>query len=227
MDTKSCSKCRRELPLTCFVKSSRYLDGLYPSCKECRGKLRIESLSKDPMCRSCRVVERTKGTAYCAECRRLNNLGPKRPKPVDWAAVRKLCISCKVNPRSAGKGRLCDECYKMCPKCKLRERAAGGAVWCAVCLEPLRKRKRHKYPMKAYRSLTQEEKTKRDARKAVYFAVWAGVLTRGACEVCGRLEVQGHHESYERSQWLIVRWLCRVHHVALERWEKSQLTKPK
>ncbi len=223
---KRCSKCKRDLDEVLFVKSSRYLDGLYPSCKECRGKLRTESLSKDPMCRHCRVNERLPGGAYCSDCKRMHRTSPKRPKPVDWAAVRKICIKCKVNPRSDGTGRLCDECYRMCPKCGLRERAAGGAVWCYVCLEGYRAtyKRPQRRPDKAYRSLTEEEKVKRHARKAVNLAIKLGVLKREPCEVCGCLEVEGHHQSYERDQWLKVRWICKEHHAALETWERSHLT---
>lgn len=49
------------------------------------------------------------------------------------------------------------------------------------------------------------------ARTAVMHAVAAGTLVRQPCEVCGALEVHGHHDDY--SQPLAVRWLCPKHHT--------------
>lgn len=48
-------------------------------------------------------------------------------------------------------------------------------------------------------------------------AIRKGLLTRGACEVCGATSIEGapiegHHEDYARP--LDVRWLCRKHHQA-------------
>lgn len=49
------------------------------------------------------------------------------------------------------------------------------------------------------------------ARKAANHAITAGYLVRQPCEVCGALEVHGHHDDY--SQPLAVRWLCHKHHM--------------
>ncbi len=40
-----------------------------------------------------------------------------------------------------------------------------------------------------------------------------GLVTKQACEICGALEAEAHHEDYDRP--LEVRWLCRHHHKAL------------
>lgn len=49
------------------------------------------------------------------------------------------------------------------------------------------------------------------ARTAVNNAVWRGKLIRQPCEVCGALEVHGHHDDYSKP--LEVRWLCPKHHT--------------
>ncbi len=49
------------------------------------------------------------------------------------------------------------------------------------------------------------------ARKVVNDATRSGKLIRQPCEVCGALEVHGHHDDY--SQPLVVRWLCLKHHT--------------
>lgn len=60
------------------------------------------------------------------------------------------------------------------------------------------------------------------AQNAVKWALKKGELTRPeSCEKCGdkpspgkdgRSRIQGHHESYERSKWLDVVWLCAKCH---------------
>jgi hypothetical protein len=59
-------------------------------------------------------------------------------------------------------------------------------------------------------------------RKAHPRAVWAhvalqsglrrGLVTKQACEVCGKPKAEAHHDDYSRP--LEVRWLCRAHHKA-------------
>ncbi len=44
---KSCSKCSYSKELVKFAKDSRYKDGRYPSCKECKKKLQSEYYSKN------------------------------------------------------------------------------------------------------------------------------------------------------------------------------------
>ena len=50
-------------------------------------------------------------------------------------------------------------------------------------------------------------------------AVKNGTLIRGACEMCGAVKTEAHHENYSKP--LEVRWLCRLHHAELSRrWNK-------
>ena len=50
------------------------------------------------------------------------------------------------------------------------------------------------------------------ARAKVRAAIKRGELTRQPCEVCGKEEVEAHHDDYSRP--LDVRWLCAEHHNA-------------
>jgi len=64
-----------------------------------------------------------------------------------------------------------------------------------------RKKVRDRYP--------EREK----ARQAVRDSLRTGQLTKKPCERCNTTKkVQAHHESYEKSHWLIVNWLCKEHH---------------
>lgn len=46
METKECSKCKRQLSLSCFNKCKRNKDGLQYQCKECQGDSSKESYHK-------------------------------------------------------------------------------------------------------------------------------------------------------------------------------------
>lgn len=56
-------------------------------------------------------------------------------------------------------------------------------------------------------------KYKEDAHNAVKKALRAKILVALPCEICGSLEVEAHHDDYSKP--LDVRWLCRVHHLAI------------
>ncbi len=60
--------------------------------------------------------------------------------------------------------------------------------------------------------LRQKEKypERLKARELAYTAFRRGKLKKSACEVCGDLESEAHHDDYSRP--LDVRWLCPKHH---------------
>lgn len=220
---KTCSKCRRELIESQFVKSSRYLDGLYPSCKECRRQTFLNVLKKTPMCIRCKQTNHMPASMYCSPCLIFMRDHRTRKPAIDWEKKRNMCRRCKTEPREHG--QLCHTCRIMCSKCNSRERATS-AVWCQVCINESAKPRRVKKKGTWYKSRTPDSKEKLMARKAVNLAVRLGLLKRMPCEVCGRVEVQGHHhEGYSRENQLRVRWLCPEHHKALEQWQKYILTK--
>jgi len=51
------------------------------------------------------------------------------------------------------------------------------------------------------------------AHLALASALRRGLIEKGPCEVCGAVEVDGHHDDYDRPA--VVRWLCRRHHRQL------------
>ena len=60
-----------------------------------------------------------------------------------------------------------------------------------------------------YRSILKYPQ-KQKAREILNESIRVGKLVRGLCEICGDLNVHGHHDDYSRP--LEVRWLCTVHH---------------
>lgn len=187
---KTCSKCRRDLPLDQFVKSSRYRDGKYPLCKDCRKESRMKSLAANPLCVRCKKEPHYQTNFYCLECARILQGG------------------LPVRQRHHSKDPF------TCPKCggprKHRRR------WCAKCHNEAQKKwLKSKGGQWAYAS-SRGQRHKLVARRYVMTMIERGKLKRKPCEVCGRLEVEAHHNTYEDP--LDIRWLCSEHHDALERW---------
>lgn len=57
---------------------------------------------------------------------------------------------------------------------------------------------------------------KQRVRRLTHAAIARGELVPEPCEVCGELNVQAHHPSYEGDDAHVeVRWLCRKHHALL------------
>lgn len=217
---KTCSKCRRDLPLDQFVKSDRYLDGLYPSCKECRKKVLQDSLLKNPLCSKCKARPHATGNAYCYNCIKasMKNGSGQRKEPV---LTQRLCYRCRIRPREKGH-RLCEDCQGRCPNC-YENPVAPGSIWCRECLNGKAAQRRKSRNGPWYKNLTDLQKKKIKARKKLNFALRLGKIKRLPCEVCGNLESEGHHHNgYETEHALDVRWLCNEHHWALRRWEKMR-----
>ena len=58
-------------------------------------------------------------------------------------------------------------------------------------------------------------------KDAVKYALRTGKLVKTPCQVCGELEVQGHHPDYSRP--LDVVWLCRKHHHEIHTTQQTEL----
>lgn len=88
-----------------------------------------------------------------------------------------------------------------------RERGRGEARKIGVVIDrPKYKDKRPEYNKR----WIEKNPEKRAAHIAVSNAVRDGALIKGTCEVCGKLEVEAHHDDYSKP--LDVRWLCSTHH---------------
>ena len=75
---------------------------------------------------------------------------------------------------------------------------------------------RHRKFMRTY-CLTPIAALRGKASKEVQRAIRKGTLTPLPCERCSK-KAQAHHDSYEPSKWLDVRWLCTKHHAE---WHKK------
>ena len=60
---------------------------------------------------------------------------------------------------------------------------------------------------------------KRRAHKILRRAVLSGKVQKQPCQVCGELEVEGHHPDYSKP--LEVIWLCVYHHCELRRQQRE------
>lgn len=197
---KTCSKCKKYLPKTHFVKSPRYHDSLYPICKDCRRVTRIERQQRRLLCSYCHHAPHAAGHDYCERCLRIAK-GRSPIRKTKQAKVPGLCPNCNLRPRLKNYG-YCLDCRR--EKVNQWMKEAGGA-W--------------QYLIK------KGERNKALARAAVNRSIRRGKLKRKPCEACGNLKSEAHHfKGYEREFWLEVKWLCKEHHDQAERILKSLLT---
>ncbi len=202
MILKTCSKCKKDLPVKRFSRSPRYLSGRCSQCKGCQRATRAIWLKKKPLCCHCKTRPHTANHPYCYECEREKSGKTDAPKRVCDRSNKTLCCKCKSAPRCKNHN-YCRDCRKV--SVKIWSAKVGGSwTWAKTSSER----------MKRYR-----------ARNALNTAIYRGKLIRKPCEVCGDSKTEGHHhKGYEREFWLDVRWLCKRHHDEAERVEKSLLT---
>src|ERR1017187_7028487 len=92
--------------------------------------------------------------------------------------------------------------------------------YCNQCQEEWPQRKKEGIPVQCPRCKRNDwNGPKKWTLRAMAFAhttiqsvVKKGTLVKQPCERCGDLNVEAHHENYDRP--LDVRWLCKKHHVA-------------
>ena len=75
-----------------------------------------------------------------------------------------------------------------------------------------------KYYSTKSKIIVASKSNKYKAGYALRNAVRLGKIKRGVCNVCGSPKTDGHHhKGYSPENWLNVVWLCRQHHVLLEK----------
>lgn len=137
---------------------------------------------------------------------------------------------------------------KNCPKCekekdvkefnKSKAEKDGLNCWCREChaeyCKPYKKSKKYKEYQKQYRQTEScKEAMKRGRKKyvernpekikaknAINNAIAYGKMDRGACEICGESNADGHHPDYSKP--LDVKWLCHQHHMDHHNNEKEK-----
>lgn len=82
--------------------------------------------------------------------------------------------------------------------------------WIIKERERQRKKEARRRELGLTKTYEKKPQQRNQAHIAVNNAVRDGRLSRQPCEVCGELEVEGHHEDYDRH--LDVVWLCVRHH---------------
>lgn len=196
--TKTCSKCSESKETTEFVKSDRYRDGFYPSCKSCRKATREQSLNANPTCSRCKQAPHVKGNPYCYECDRVMKGRSVVPAFHRDPLNTDKCSRCKINPRARGKN-YCYECARQVQRDWSKQR--GG--WWSI--------------------LTPDQKRKATVRSYIGQKIRAGQIDREPCFVCGNVETEVHHLDYE-DRTLNVLHLCKTHHDEIERQKRNGLT---
>ena len=193
---KECTKCRRLLDESCFVKSDRYLCGLYPSCKECRKATRLKTHAANPNCARCRVKPHLPNRAYCYECDRIKKNRAVVPKFRRDPSNKEYCSKCKQLP-------------------KLPYHA-----YCQMCQRDSRNNWQQK---KRGLKVPNDIRRKKSARHYINTLLRRKKIKRKPCEVCGAPSQHFHHLDY-KNRTTNVQHLCFKCHVEAER-QKRRLTK--
>lgn len=103
----------------------------------------------------------------------------------------------------------CSKCGKPKEESRLRE------GYCKACHNARNKAERPKY-----KDLKPEVKRKEIVRSYARSYVKQGYLRKQPCEVCGsENNIEMHHEDYSKP--LLVKWLCRKHHMEIHKVVKS------
>jgi len=84
-----------------------------------------------------------------------------------------------------------------------RSKSSG---YCKDCFNAYQRanRKRHS-------ELSPEQRAKANARSYLNIYIRRGKIKKGVCEVCASKKAEAHHEDYSKP--LVVKWLCRKHHL--------------
>jgi len=198
---KTCSKCKKDQPRTNFVKSERYIDGLYSMCKDCRKENRIRGLKLHPMCSRCKTKPHTSNHAQCYDCQREARSQSSVPKFRRDSFNKTMCSKCRTNPKSK-KHAYCVECRRKSVNEWIKKQ---GGMWNYL--------------------IRNGQKNRALAVAAVGRALRRGKIKKAPCEVCGFTKVEAHHYmGYEREYWLVFKWLCKPCHDHAHKILRSQLT---
>lgn len=193
---KTCSKCKRDLPLEAFSKSPRYRSGRYPSCKSCQQAVRKAWLARQTLCSKCDQHPRLKSGPWCDACRRQCEGRP----PAKWrqrrAVDKNFCAKCQIRPSL--------DYHAYCQLCKNESTR-----------KTLAKKRGTKLPSPVIR--------KKSARHYVNTLHRRGKIKRQPCELCGNLQSVFHHLDYSDRTTNIMH-LCFSCHVAVERAKRKLLT---
>lgn len=119
-------------------------------------------------------------------------------------------------PTSDGVTKRCYRCMERKPLAafyKKRSAKDGLCAGCRDCMREIDRRTRaaNSAHYKAYDAARDKQKVK--ARTALKHRIYAGLIKRQPCEVCGKPEGHGHHDDYSKP--FDVRWLCPIHHAEL------------
>lgn len=143
----------------------------------------------------------------CKKCeveKELTDFSRDRTSSTGWTSACKKCrrIQCDnwtVNNKARVRAMARKRYYKN------RVRMINySAKWKANNMDKVRQHDRNR---------VAKDPNKPRARRVVKFAVDNGKLQQSPCEVCGDKDVQAHHDSYIKKDWLKVRWMCKFHHI--------------
>ena len=149
-------------------------------------------------------------------------------------SLTKVCCKCKSEkpvdlfPRSknlkGGRHPYCKKCksncyFKIAALVAPEGRIRSSEYYQKIKSDPEKYAKLRILSRKCLNAFKLRHPTHIKANSKVSTAVrWGKIVRPNECSNCGcQCKPEAHHDSYEKSQWLVVRWLCKSCHAAHHR----------
>jgi hypothetical protein len=176
-------------------------------------------------CYDCKKIKENVNKGYCRAC--------NRKRDNEWRISTGRTIKHQTGKCGCGNERVsyspvyCKECAAKCNK-KARLKYKPSLEVIKRKNERQRKNYRILHPVKILKTdeinkkrrqqyhdnspIRIRDRIKHQVRALTRSYIKSGKLIKGKCEVCADINVEAHHDDYDKP--MDIRWLCKKHHMA-------------
>ena len=158
-------------------------------------------------------------TKRCSKCFSEQSVNEFYPNKYTKDGRRAKCKACEVKYCLANQTSIKLRQAKYRSNNAKRTRERKNATYAQIKLDPEKYAKLQAERRRGLKTWRLRNPTHVKANSKVRTAVRFGKIVRpNECSKCGcQCKAEAHHDSYEKSQWLVVRWLCKSCHAAHHR----------
>ena len=164
------------------------------------------------------MTTEVQATKRCSKCFSEQSVNEFYPSKHTKEGRQAKCKACEVKYRLANQTSIKLRLEKYRSKNANRNREREKARYAQIKLDP-EKYAKLQSRRRIQKTLRLRNPTHVKANSKVSTAIHLGKIVRpNECSKCGdQCKPEAHHDSYEKSQWLVVRWLCKSCHAAHHR----------
>ena len=165
------------------------------------------------------MTTEVQATKRCSKCFSEQSVNEFYPSKYTKDGRRAKCKACEVKYRLANQTSIKLRLEKYRSKNANRNREREKARYAQIKLDPEKYAKLQAERRRGLKTWRLRNPTHVKANSKVSTAIHLGKIVRpNECSKCGdQCKPEAHHDSYEKSQWLVVRWLCKSCHAAHHR----------